>query len=338
MNFKIGILFVAIAVSAATATQAQQDPQFSMNVNNKLFFNPAYAGMNDGICVYTIGRQQWVGFEGRPESYLLGGHGTFTIPGINLRSGGGLVVLGDALGQMHFTTVKGMYSAHIPLDIIGSDPGHLGVGVSVGAIQFGIGNNWRSVSPSYSDPLIPDGGYQATSFDMDFGLWYQTSKLYVGASMSHLNQASFSDTGRLPGFDDNPEVVNWNTSFKMKSHLFVTAGYDFPLPNPLFVLKPSIFVKSDLVTAQIDLNAIVEYNNFIWGGLTYRYIDAVAVMAGVNWLPGYIPGTVRAGYAYDVTTNRLASGSSGSHEIFLQYCLQLKQKSPVSRHKSVRFL
>lgn len=342
MKFNIAILSAAIVLITASGVNAQQDPQFSMNLNNKLFFNPAFAGMNDGICAYTIGRQQWVGFEGRPESYLLGAHGTFTIPKINLRSGGGLIVLGDALGQMHFTTVKGMYSAHIPLNIIGSDPGHLGIGVSAGLIQFGIGNNWRSVSPYYSDPLIPDGGFQANSFDLDAGIWYQTSKLYFGASMSHINAANFEATGFGLGDStigiNNPEITNWNTSFKMKSHLFVTAGYDFPLPNPLWVLKPSIFVKSDLVTAQIDVNAVVEYNNFIWGGLTYRYIDAVVAMAGVNWAPGYIPGTVRAGYAYDFTTNRLASGSAGSHEIFLQYCLKLKQKSPVSRHKSVRFL
>ena len=265
-NLRSIISATVLALLMGFSVQAQQDPQFSQNMNNKLFFNPAYAGMNDGICAYTIGRQQWVGFEGRPESYLFGAHGTFTIPYINLRSGGGLIVLGDALGQMHFTTVKGSYSAHIPLNIIGSDPGFLGIGASVGLLQFGIGNNWRSVNPYYSDPSIPDGGFQASSFDMDFGLWYQTRQLYVGASISHLNAASFEadGLGLGGGFENNPDVVNWNTSFKMKSHMFFTAGYDYPLPNPMFVLKPSVFVKTDLVSAQFDLNALVEYNNFIW--------------------------------------------------------------------------
>src|SRR5690606_27942974 len=139
-----------------------QDPQFSQNMHNKLYFNPAFAGMNDGICAYMIGRQQWVGFEGRPETYLFGGHGTFTIPYINLRSGGGLIVVGDALGQSHFTTLKGMYSAHIPLNLISSDPGHLGIGVSFGMLQFGLGNNWRATNPAFQDPSIPDEGFQMT--------------------------------------------------------------------------------------------------------------------------------------------------------------------------------
>ena len=340
MKLKVGVISLLFVLSLVFKADAQQDPQFSQNMHNKLFFNPAYAGMNDGICVYTFARQQWVGFEGRPETYLLGAHGTFVIPGINLRSGGGLVITGDALGQMHFTSIKGSYSAHIPLNITGSDPGHLGIGISAGWLQFGLGNNWRSTNPYYSDPAIPDEGFQSSKLDLDLGLYYKTNRMFIGASLTHLTGATFNAEGEGlgGGFGTNPDVVNYNTSFSMKSHLFVMGGYDFPLPNPLFVLKPSIFVKSDLVSAQVDVNALVEYNNFIWGGLTYRYVDAVVLMAGVNWEPGTIPGTLRTGYAYDVTTNKLASGSNGSHEIFVQYCLKLKQKSPVSRHKSVRFL
>jgi len=163
MSNYLRIVFVMCLLLAGVESFAQQDPQFSQNVNNKLFYNPAYAGMNDGICVYTIGRQQWVGFEGRPETYLLGAHGTFTIPKINLRSGGGLTVVGDALGQMHFTGIKGMYSAHIPLTIIGDDPGYLSIGASVGMLQYGLGNNWRATDPGYTDPRIPDVGFQMTS-------------------------------------------------------------------------------------------------------------------------------------------------------------------------------
>ena len=328
------ISFALVAIVASTASFAQQDPQFSMNMHNKLYVNPAFAGMNDGICAYTIGRQQWVGFEGRPETYLFGAHGTFLIPGIDLRSGGGVTVLGDGLGQMHFTGVKGMYSAHIPLNIIGSDPGYLGVGLSAGMLQFGVGNNWRPSDPHWTDPTIPDQGFQATKFDMDAGIFYQTEKRYFGASMTHINGAKFTA--------DGPSIAagepNWNTSFDMQSHLFVTGGYDFYLSNPMYVIKPSIFLKSDLVTAQIDVNCLLEYNNFVWGGLTYRYIDAVVAMAGVNYSPPIVPGGFKFGYAYDVTTNQLTAGSNGSHEIFVQYCLKLKKKAPVQKHRSVRFL
>jgi len=158
--------------------------------------------------------------------------------------------------------------------------------------------------------------------------------------MSHLNGAEFSGKGQeiKNQFPNDPNVVPWQTQFKMKSHLYVMGGYDFPLSNPMFVVKPSFFLKSDLVTATVDVNALLEWNKFLWGGMSWRYNDAAVVMAGINYEPEIIPGVARFGYAYDITTNKLSSGSNGSHEIFIQYCLKLKEKSPVSKHKSVRFL
>lgn len=331
------LVLFGLACLLSAGVKAQQDPQFSMNMNTKLFVNPAYAGMNDGICAYMLGRQQWTGFEGRPETYLFGAHGTFTIPGINLRSGGGLSMMGDGLGQMHFFGLKGSYSAHIPLSFIGGKPGYLGVGLAAGLIQFGIGNNWRSFDDYFIDPIIPDEGYQASKLDLDAGLYYKTDDLYFGVSVTHLNSAKFDGEGntleaQFPGI-----AKAWNSTFVMTQHIYVIAGYDFALPsNPLFVLKPSVFVKTEAVSAQVDLNMLVEWNNFAWGGLTYRYTDAVALMGGLIYQPG--KGTIRAGYAYDVTTSRLNQGSNGSHEIFLQYCLSLRKKPPVQKHKSVRFL
>lgn len=333
------IAISSVLILLGITAKAQQDPQFSMNFNTKLFVNPGSAGMNDGICAYMLGRQQWTGFEGRPETYLFGAHGTFVIPFINLRSGGGLSIMGDGLGQMHFFGLKGSYSAHIPLSFIGGEPGHLGIGVSVGMLQFAIGKNWRSVDPYYSDPLIPTDGFQLNKFDMDAGIYYKTERLYLGISSTHLNGATFSANG--PGLTDdvqnNPDVKPWNSTFAMTQHFYVMAGYDFPLPNnPMFVLKPSVFVKTEAVSAQLDLNMLVEWNSLFWGGLTYRYTDAVVAMGGINYpLP---VGTLRAGYAYDITTSQLGKGSNGSHEIFAQYCLKLKKKSPIQKHKSVRFL
>lgn len=327
---------------------AQQDPQFTQNMNNKLYINPAFAGMNDAICGYMLGRHQWSGFEGRPETYVFGAHGTFTTPFINMRSGGGIAIMGDGLGQQHTFGLKGMYSLHVPLTFPGGKPGHLGVGISLGLMQFSLGNNWRSVDPYFSDPTIPDEGFASGGFDMDLGLFYQTElaqdrKLYVGLSSTHVNGLTFEATGNgfVTLFPDNPYVTAWDTKFKMYRHYYIMAGFDYPIPgNELFVLKPSVFVKSDAASAQFDLNLNVEWNNFIWGGASYRSIDAIGFMAGVN-LDGAlvnVPGGFKVGYSYDVTTSRISKGSTGSHELFLQYCFKLKPQPPVSRHRDVRFL
>lgn len=336
------IAILGLACFVLNESYAQQDPQFTQNMNNRLFVNPAFAGMNNAICAYTLGREQWVGFEGNPGSYMFGVHGEYTIPKLNVQSGSGLSILSDRAGQNHHLGIKGSYSLHIPLNIIGNDPGTLGIGFALGYLQLSVGNNWRSVDDYFGDPRIPDSGLKKGGFDFDFGFYYKTEKgLYFGASATHLTQTKFEDDGEGlgGGFQNNPDVVNWNITYEMAAHYYIMGGYSFPLPgNPLFEFQPSIFVKSDAVTAQVDLNMNVEYNGMFWGGVSYRYIDAVAILGGINWSPGIIPGGLRFGYSYDVTTSKMASGSGGSQELFLQYCLKLKKPVPVQRHKSPRFL
>ena len=95
-------------------------------------------------------------------------------------------------------------------------------------------------------------------------------------------------------------------------------GYDLDLQNG-FVLQPAMMVKTDLVTTQLDINAAVEYNNEIWGGVTYRVYDALSIMAGYQ-----ITKDLRASYSYDLTTSSLRNSSSGSHEIMMSYCFTIE--------------
>ena len=104
----------------------------------------------------------------------------------------------------------------------------------------------------------------------------------------------------------------------------------------MIVLKPSVFIKSDIASSQIDFNILAEWNHFLWGGITYRPVDALVALAGINY--GLPKGAMRAGYSYDITTSSINQGGNGSHEFFVQYCLKLKKQPPVQKHKTVRFL
>ena len=78
-----------------------------------------------------------------------------------------------------------------------------------------------------------------------------------------------------------------------------------------------------------------------WGGLTYRLQDAIVAMAGVDYKlggTGLAGGTLRLGYAYDITTSLVRTASSGSHELLLNYCFNIPKKIKIERHKSARFL
>ena len=67
------------------------------------------------------------------------------------------------------------------------------------------------------------------------------------------------------------------------------------------VMRPSMFVKTDQISTQIDFNINVMYADHLWGGVTYRLDDAVVLIAGYN-----INENLKFGYAYDITTSDLS--------------------------------
>ncbi len=143
--------------------------------------------------------------------------------------------------------------------------------------------------------------------DIDFGVQYQQiRKIYVGLSGTNLLESS-ADIG--------------NTRYGPKRNLYLTAGYYINLmgkrKNSLYLI-PSLLVKSNLANVQFDLTARLEYNNLLWAGVSYRYQDAVAVLAGVN-IKGF-----HLGASYDFTIGNLSNISNGSPEIFIGYCYTLR--------------
>lgn len=56
------ILIIALVVFSLKSASAQQDPQFSQNMFNKLANNPGYAGSESGISTSVLHRSQWMGF------------------------------------------------------------------------------------------------------------------------------------------------------------------------------------------------------------------------------------------------------------------------------------
>ena len=98
--------FTAIAsitlMFVGTTVFAQQDPQFTMNMFNRLYANAGYAGSNNGICANALHRQQWVGFDGRPITTVVNVDATVKA----LHGGVGLSILSDKLGAQYSGGVK----------------------------------------------------------------------------------------------------------------------------------------------------------------------------------------------------------------------------------------
>lgn len=312
MKIIFRLFFIALLLGIFLRVSAQQEQHNAHNMFNQLSYNPAFAGSIGAICATGLMRQQWVGFDGAPETYSINIQSPVNI----LHGGVGADIYQDQLGPQKEIGVKLMYAYRTDLGM-----GNLGIGASVGFIngtidfsQFVVGETIKD-----EDPLL-SGGSEQSDMMLDFGFgihYFVPDKFYVAISATRLSE-------------QHSATLNYTE----KRHYYFNAGYEFAFPrNPSFVIEPSILIKSDGVKTQYDIAGLLKYNNKVWGGVSY---SAIRVMDPLSVLVGVKIKDIRLGYAYTIPTSEI--GSSGSHEVMVGYCFKLNFDKGRRSYKNTRFL
>lgn len=321
------LFILAVSAVIGTSLKAQQEPQFTQNMFNNMTINPGYAGLNNGICVTGIVRQQWAGFKDMdgnkvgPETFLLNVHSPIRI----LHGGIGGIIMQDKLGFEKNISVRLGYSYHKDISF-----GTLGIGAMIGFNNKYI--DFSKLEPAEPDPLLEQLSGEESEMLIDFslGVFYQVpNQYYFGISATQLlenkgsNLASRTDT-------TGTHVIY----MKLDRTVYLTGGYEFVFPrNPAFVLEPSILIKTNFSVTQYDISTLLKYNDKFWGGINYRLQDAVGIIVGVAFK------NFKIGYSYDITTSKLGlSRTGGSHEIMVNYCFKLQTERGRKSYKNTRFL
>lgn len=315
---KKAIVTLSLAATAIVAF-GQQDVQMTQYTQNKLTYNPGFAGMNGSICAVIMYRSQWMKFEGAPVTGLINVDAPVFTNSV-LHGGAGLTVISDKLGNDNSLFARAAYAYHLPVGAIGK----LGIGIDAGIIQKSLKFDWippDGTSTITQDLAIPDKATSALTYDVNFGLYYNTQKLYVGLSASHLPQQELVKTGQ---FD-----------FQNARHYFIIAGYAFNL-GPSLQLMPSVKVKSDAKSTIFDLGANVLWNNMVWAGASYRMTDAVA--AQVGFMKSTAKQSWKIGISYDITLSELKDYSSNTPEVMIGYCFKISPVVKKQSHINPRFL
>jgi type IX secretion system PorP/SprF family membrane protein len=307
--------FLFLYIIANLAAVAQQDPQFSFNRLTQLTVNPGYAG-HDGLINGTIlNRYQWDGVKGSPQTLVFSVGAATNLFGLN--SGVGFNVISDEIGFYKNISIGFDYAYRKKLSI-----GDLGIGASLGFYNTSVNGDWyipeSDVHGSTTEPGIPQGEASQLAVDLGFGLLLRSDNYFLGASVTHLNQASIILADQARSF--------------LARHYYVSAGYNITLSNPLFELQPSAYFKTDMVAYQADFTVDLVYKKRFSAGLNYRINDAVCVLLGFEMNNG-----LKIGYAYDLMTSALSSYGGGSHELYLSYSMDLG-KNRFKKYKSIRYL
>ena len=292
-------LLTILLVAVIGSVQAQQDKLVTHFIFDKMSINPGKTGLDlyNGICATTIYRNQWDKVNGAPNSAILNIESNLSrfLPG-----GIGINFYHDAIGFSRQNNLLLNYSYPIQ---IGRE-GVLGVGVGIGIMNFGMDPEW--VPPTQAvDPTLPVG-FAATAVDANFGLYFQSKDYYVGISSTHLTESDLSKA-----------VSQVTQSYQTARHYYLMGGYKFKdVMNG--TIDAQMLVRTDFIRFSADLNARYLFkldDKDAYGGLTFRTSDAIAVMLGYSPMP-----KLQVGYSYDITVNKLASISRGSHELMVKYC------------------
>lgn len=320
-----GIMCCSIRI----ASFAQQLPHYTQYILNSYILNPAVAGIENYTDVKISHRHQWVGIDGAPVTTYLTIHGPlkksdyeretatgFHAAGENPRgkaywqdytkaephAGIGLTILNDRTGPLNRFAAYGTYAYHLGI----APKTSISAGISVGFKNTTLDAGKLSFDVLV-DPAVAGSGYlNKISPDINAGIWLYSANYFAGLSAQNVIPT------KLKFAEDTVKLVGG----RLVPHLFFTAGYKFFLTDDITFLPSGLLKYIASTPVSFDINAKVQYRDFLWAGGSYRYQDSFAAMAGLN-----ISNTINIGYSYDITTSRLNTVTNGSHEIVIGFLL-----------------
>ena len=309
------IISSALFFGTLSALFAQQDAQFSHYMNNTLFYNPAFAGVENVTKITLLHRSQWAFYKsdfdkggGAPTTQVF----SITSPVYMVNGGVGVHVVHDQLGPFNNLETQASFAYHY-----GLKDSKITFGLRTGFFSQTI--HWdylRATDPN--DPVLADkiGSESQTRPDLAAGIFYIHEKFYGGVSFNHLLKSSF---------DFNVENLN----SALANHMFFTGGYYYNI-NTVGRLHSSMMFKTDFkqfnFTASAILTKLERQKEQLWLGIVLRQAEDVGLMFGYHFLEDK---SLRVGYSFGYVVSNRAAKSPTSHEVILIY--ELPGIGPVNK-------
>jgi type IX secretion system PorP/SprF family membrane protein len=323
------IFILSMFCLVAVVSFAQQRPHYTQYILNNYIINPAVAGIENYTDIKISHRHQWVGLQDAPVTTYLTIQGPlkksdyeretatgFHALGENPRGkaywqdyskaephgGIGFTMINDRTGPLNRSAAYATYAYHLGI----SNKTSVAAGISAGVQNMRLDAGKLNFEIPI-DPAVAGSGYlNRISPDINAGVWLYSANYFAGIALQQIVPSKIKFTG------DTIKLLGG----RLVPHTFITAGYRVALSDDLSFL-PSILVKYvSPLPVSFDINAKVQYQDFLWAGGSFRYKDGFAAMVGLN-----ISNSLNVGYSYDITTSRLNTVSRGTHEIVVGFLL-----------------
>ncbi len=296
---KAKFFYIAILISfVSLESKGQQSMVYSQYIFNGLLINPAYAGSHVQFSTTLTYRNQWVNFEGSPQTATFSAHTTVK----RERVGVGMLVTSDKIGSYSNTGIFGSYAYRIK--------NHRGGVFSMG-VQGGVNNFSADFSAlNLKAGQDPTFNQNMNEFRPNFGggVYYYDDKYFGGFSVPMiLTNTTFNSNAAQ-------QLVQPRT-------YFLNAGAIYPLNrDESLKFSPSFLIRAqDGSPLGIDLNVNFIFYDLISVGTSYRMGDAF-----VGFINFKLSEKFHFSYSYDMTTSEITRYSMGTHEFMLNYRVRFR--------------
>lgn len=295
---KIGYVFAVMMMCINVHVVAQQSIVYSQYIYNGLLINPAYAGSHVQLSATLSYRNQWVNFDGAPQTAALGVHSSVNKSKVGL----GLLATSDKIGSYSNTGIFGSYAYRIQ-DRKG---GVFSMGVQGGMHNFRADYTALNLK-SGQDPTL-SGVVNELKPNFGGGIFYYNKKFFGGFSVPViLKHTKFFNNGLQ--------------QLALARFYYLYLGAVLPLDRMEKVkLSPSLLIRAQEGTplnADINLNAI--FNDLISAGVSYRIGESITTLLNFK-----LSEKFNFGYSYDWTTSEIRRYSNGTHEFMLNYRVRIR--------------
>jgi type IX secretion system PorP/SprF family membrane protein len=301
------IFFVSI-IMAAARLQAQQEHHYTQFMYNKLLLNPAYAGARGVPAITAIYRNQWLGFEGSPQSALVSFHSPF----LSNRFGAGVTVSHQKAGlnRDFFGNLAFSYDLIAQNDV---------------SVRMGVMGSIRSLSIDFTKatPLVNgDNSLENVRVNEIFG--------NVGAGIYATFAGQFFAGFSVPRIYSNTVGFNPNQPVmiaKEYQHFYGSAGIIIPLSDDINLMPSALLKYVKNAPFDADINLSLDVRKKFTAGISYR-IGGDGPGESVDLL-AYWQATpqVAVGVAYDFTLSQIKDYTAGSIELLVQSDLKKRKRN-----------
>jgi len=268
---------------------AQQDPQYSLYMFDKMAVDPAAAGSKDDMELNLISRDQWLDIPGAPITNAL----LFSAPIQDKHAGWGVEIMNDRIGPTQSSSLQGNYAYNVR---IGN--GRLAMGLGIGLYDYTFDFSQIDYKDQNDVYAMANNGSKITP-TAEAGLYYHTTTYYVGVSFNHLIESRLTN-------------ITTDSSASFKPHAYFIAGKSFQSASGI-IWNPSIIIQyatNAPIAASINLNVLLI--NKLWLGASFKPGYGFVLLAAYR-----ATNAISVGYAYDLGLNNIGTLGGGSHELSL---------------------